>query len=95
MQVPLPDVREFGRLELRTPLDAYVELVWRAADDWNARSFDASWVPGGLRPPLTDSSVPWWDPRDSESRWLARSGFQPAWWDSSVAGDGYRHYSSW
>ena len=97
VQVPLPDVREFGRLELRTPLDAYIELVWRPADDWNARSFDASWVEGGVTPPLTDSSLPWWerDPRDTESRWLHQSGFQPASRDSGVAGDGYRHFSSW
>lgn len=100
VQVPLPDVCECGRLELRTPLDAYVELVWRAAADWNARAFDASWEQGGVRPPLTDNSLPWWDPRDSEARWLSGSGCQPSyqlsWGDSSVAGDGYRHeYSYW
>lgn len=36
---------EHGRIELRSPLDAYVELTWEAADDasgWVRRSWDGA-----------------------------------------------------
>ena len=44
-EVALRDVVEHGRIELRTPLDAYVELTWEAADDasgWVRRSWDGA-----------------------------------------------------